>query len=376
MHKLAIRAAWVLREHPGDERMLASLLALLAAIRDTGSLALACQRTGHSYRHGWGLVREGRQVFGAPLIESVRGRGARLTSLGEKLVWADRRIAARLAPMLESLASEIEAELARATPGSEGALRIRASHAYALTALRDFATRHHLPIEITYEAGTDALASLHHAGCDAAGFHVPLGELESAVLPLCARWLDPRIHRLVNVVTRRQGIMVAAGNPKDITSVADLARPNVRFVNRQPGSGTRLILEELLARAKVKASRIGSFDRAEYTHAAVAAYIASGMADAGVGVETAARQFHLGFVPLVQERYFLAFRHEALSSPPVERLLEAMRSREFKAQIVRLQGLDANACGTVLELREAFPGFAQWSKPSARAKAPRAAPSR
>jgi len=179
-----------------------------------------------------------------------------------------------------------------------------------------------------------------------------------------------------HVVTRRQGIMVAAGNPKDITSVADLARPNVRFVNRQPGSGTRLILEELLARAKVKASRIGSFDRAEYTHAAVAAYIASGMADAGVGVETAARQFHLGFVPLVQERYFLAFRHEALSSPPVERLLEAMRSREFKAQIVRLQGLDANACGTVLELREAFPGFAQWSKRSARAKAPRAAPSR
>jgi molybdate transport repressor ModE-like protein len=361
MHKLAIRAAWVLREHPGDERMLASLLALLAAIREAGSLALACERTGHSYRHGWGLVREGRQVFGAPLIESVRGRGARLTSLGEKLVWADRRIAARLAPMLESLASEIEAELARATPGSQAALRIRASHAYALTALRDFATRHHLPIEVTYEAATDALASLRHAGCDAAGFHVPLGELQSAVLPLCARWLDPRIHRLVNLVTRRQGIMVATGNPRDITSVADLARANVRFVNRQPGSGTRLILEELLARAKVKASRIRGFDRAEYTHAAVAAYIASGMADAGMGVETAARQFHLGFVPLVQERYFLAFRHEALSSPPVERLLEAMRSREFKAQIVRLQGLDAGECGTILDLDEAFPDFASWA---------------
>lgn len=375
MHKFIIRPAWVLRESPGGERLLASLLQLLAAIRETGSLALASERTGHSYRHAWGLVREGRQVFGAPLIESVRGRGARLTNLGEKLVWAERRIAARLAPALESLASEIEAELARASNASSPVLRVRASHAYALTALRDFTAKRHVPIEVTYEGSSDALASLHHADCDAAGFHVPQGELEHVVLPLYARWLDPRVHRLVNVVTRRQGIIVAPGNPQDITSIADLARSHVRFVNRQPGSGTRIILEHLLAQAKVKAARLNGFDRVEYTHAAVAAHIASGMADAGIGVETAARQFHLGFVPLVQERYFLAFRRETLQSPAAERLLDAMKSREFRTQLVRLQGLDGERCGEISDLKDAFPGFRPWSgeRPLAARKRPRIA---
>ncbi|HET9577924.1 MAG TPA: substrate-binding domain-containing protein [Usitatibacter sp.] len=363
MHKLAIRPTWVLREHAGDAQLMPRLLQLLGAIHETGSLASACARTGHSYRHGWGVVREARQIFGAPLIESVRGRGARLTPLGEKLVWAEQRIAARLGPTLESLASELESELARASSDALGVLRIRASHAFALTALRDFtARRHHPTLEVTYEAGADALASLHHAGCDAAGFHVPEGALEAALLPLYARWLDPQVHRLVQIVTRRQGIIVAPGNPRDVTSIADLARPQVRFVNRQPGSGTRLVLENLLARARIKPARIHGYDRVEYTHAAVAAYIASGMADAGLGVETAARQFQLGFIPLVQERYFLALRRETLQSPPVERLLEAMRSREFRTQLVRLQGLDGAQCGTVLELREAFPHFAGWAK--------------
>jgi molybdate-binding protein len=81
------------------------------------------------------------------------------------------------------------------------------------------------------------------------------------------------------------------------------------------------------------------------------------MADAGLGVETAARQFHLGFVPLVNERYFLVVRREALDSALIQRVLTAMRSREFKSQLVRLQGLDAASCGRVEEIGAAFPGF-------------------
>jgi molybdate transport repressor ModE-like protein len=357
MLKFAIKPLWVLRDHEDGEHLLPPLIPLLSAIHETGSLAKACEAVGHSYRHAWGLLQEARQVFGAPLVASTRGRGAALTGLGERLLWADKRIHARLGPTLEALASEIEAEIERASPDSRGVLRIHASHAFALTALRDFLTRRHIAVEISYEGSSNALASLHHAGCDAAGFHVPIGELASSVLPLYGKWLNPAVHVLVNVVERRQGIIVAAGNPKGITSIADLARPRIRFVNRQPGSGTRIILDLLLAKERIPESRIDGYDRSEYTHAAVAAHIASGMADAGVGVETAARQFNLGFVPLLTERYFLAARREALESPLFERVLDAMRSREFRAQIVKLQGLDPGPCGTIQEIADALPAL-------------------
>ena len=366
MHKLAIKAVWVLRDHPEGERLMPRLLALLAAIHDTGSLALACAKTGDSYRHGWGVLREAREVFGVPLVDSVRGRGATLTAFGEKLLWSEKRISARLMPTLEGLSSELEAELERASPESRGVLRVIASHAFAMTALRDFLARRHIPVELAYRGSSDALASFHHGDCDVAGFHVPVGDLEPLVLAVYERWLDPARQVLVHLVERRQGIIVAADNPHAITSLADLARVGVRFVNRQPGSGTRLILDHLLAREGVAPRRIRGYDRVEYTHAAIAAFIASGMADAGLGVETAARQFHLGFVPLMNERYFLLARRDSLHSPMIERLLAVMRSREFKAHLVRLQGLDSGRCGRIEELRDALPSFAARHPPRKR----------
>lgn len=359
MHKLAIHAVWVLRDHPEGERLMPRLLALLGAIHDTGSLALACKRTGDSYRHGWGVLREATSLFGTPLVTSVRGRGATLTPFGEKLLWAEKRISARLLPTLEGLSTELEAELERASPQSRGVLRVVASHAFAMTALRDFLARRHIPVELAYRGSSEALASFHHGDCDVAGFHVPVGGLEAQVLDAYGKWLEPSKQALVHLVERRQGIIVAADNPHAITSLADLARAGVRFVNRQPGSGTRLILDHLLAREGIAVRRIRGYDeRIEYTHAAVAAFIASGMADAGVGVETAARQFRLGFVPLMNERYFLLVRRDALGSPMIERLLAVMRSREFRAHLVRLQGLDSGRCGKVEDLREALPSLA------------------
>ena len=355
---MGIKALWVLRDHPGGEWLMPRLLALLTAIHETGSLALACMKTGDSYRHGWGVLREAREAFGAPLVNSVRGRGAALTPFGEKLLWAEKRISARLVPTLESLATELEAELERASPDSRGVVRIIASHAFAMTTLRDFLAKRHVPVELSYRGSSEALEEFHHGNCDIAGFNVPVGELKDEVLSHYARWLDPATQVLVHLVERRKGIIVARDNPQSITSIADLTRASVQFVNRQPGSGTRLILDSLLAREGVQAKRIRGYDRVEYTHAAVAAFLASGMADAGLGVETAARQFHLGFVPLMTENYFLLTRREMLDSPMIERLLAVMRSREFKAQLVRLQGLDSGRCGKVEELRDAFPALA------------------
>ena len=106
-----------------------------------------------------------------------------------------------------------------------------------------------------------------------------------------AKWMKPELQRLIWFVTRVQGLIVAPGKPKALTGIADLGRPSLRFVNRQRGSGTRTLLELLLARAGVDRARIAGFENEEFTHAAVAALVAGGVADVGCGVEAAAASF-------------------------------------------------------------------------------------
>lgn len=358
MLKFDIYPELALRNEDGSSQPMRQLLELLAAIGAEGNLNKACTRLEVSYRHAWGLVRDGSRLLGAPLVSSGRGQRAQLTALGEKLVWANKRIDARLTPVLESFASELETDLKNALQNPKATLRVRASHAFAIAALHALLQDKHQALDLRYVGSSEALAALARGACEIAGFHVPIGELESQVLHTYARWLNPREHVLVHMVVRRQGLIVAPGNPKHLASVADLAQRGIRFVNRQEGSGTRLLLGMLLEQAGMNPSRITGFDVAEYTHAAVAAYIASGMADAGMGVETAARQFKLGFVPLANERYFIACKQDMLDSAQVEMVLAGMRSPEFKRQLADLQGIDGIECGTVLSLAEAFPDFA------------------
>ena len=117
-------------------------------------------------------------------------------------------------------------------------------------------------------------------------------------------------------------------------------------MNRQHGSGTRVLLDLLLAGAGVDQAAIAGYDSAEFTHAAVAAFVASGMADAGFGVETAARRFQLGFIPVIREQYFLACRLDALNAPMLRAAQEVMRSAAFKETIAALPGYDGALCGT------------------------------
>jgi molybdate transport repressor ModE-like protein len=333
---------------------LPQLLELLAAMHDAGHLGGAAQKLGMSYRHAWRMVKLGGRMFGAPLATMTRGRGTTLTVLGSKLLWVEKRIAARLAPILDSLASEIEAEIERALTDAPAILRMHASHAFAIDTLRGLLAERHIPIDLKYRGSVDSLASLYRSNCELAGFHAPVGELQSEALAHYARWLEPE-QPLVNLVTRTQGIIVAPGNPRHISSVGDLVQPGLRFVNRQAGSGTRLLLDLLLRRANLDGCQIDGYDSGEVTHAAVAACIASGLADAGLGVETAAHRFHLGFVPIVDERYFLTCRADALGSASVAQVLEILRSDEYRAAVGDLPGLDASAAGSITTVAEAFP---------------------
>jgi len=358
MTKITIRPSWTFTSDTG-ERVDPLLFELLGAVHEHGKLTLASQQVKLSYRYAWELLERWERFFGAPLVRKSRGRGATLSPLGEKLVWAAQRTDANLFPQLTNIASELNLEIGKALRASHSVLQMRASHGYAVEKLPELLQRHgNVTIDLQYMGSAAGLAALGRGACDVAGFHVPRGELAPGVWSHYARWLRPRRHVIVRLVTRTQGLMMARSNPRRIGALADLARPGVRFVNRQAESGTRLLLDALLAQQRVDARAIEGYDTGEFTHAAVAAFVASGMADVGFGVEPAARQFKLAFVPIVEERYLLACRADAVQREPVRELITLLRGPQFRAMIEAVPGYAADEPGRVESLQAAMQGFA------------------
>ena len=146
--------------------------------------------------------------------------------------------------------------------------------------------------------------------------------------------------------------MVKRGNPLKIGSIADIAERKARFVNRDHDSGTRLLFDQLLALHGIDESRINGAQQIEFTHAAVAAYVASGMADVSFGVEAAARQFDLDFIRLLTEDYFFVCRQAFLETEPMRHVLEIMKGSEFHKAIATLPGYEATSTGSVHTVKE------------------------
>ena len=311
-----------------------TLLRLVDAVGKSGSLKQAAQALGVSYRHAWGLLGEATGAFGAPLVELERGRGARPTALGEKLLWADRLIRNALDPQLVQLRHEVEAGLAKALPRAIPRLVIHASHDVALAELRSLCSDR-VDVELVFRGSDECLAALANGKCDVAGFHVadalPRAAAAAAAL---GRWLDPRKHCLIHFITREQGLIAAPDS--HIRSVHDLTRPGVRFINRQSsGGGSRRSGEE-----------------------SVAAAVAEGQADAAFGLRADANRYRLDFVPLAVERYFLAVARSSMRTEPMQSLLDVLKGREFAQRVGRLPGYDATKAGVRAELDAAL----KWVK--------------
>jgi len=153
--------------------------------------------------------------------------------------------------------------------------------------------------------------------------------------------------RLVECVGRSQGLMLATGNPHDVKGIADLVRPGMRYVNRQKGSGTRILFDYLCSRDGVNTAEIEGYEREEMTHSAVAVQIAGGTADAGMGILSAARMYDLDFLPLFSEQYDLLIPDTAWDTPYVRRLLEVLASDEFRLRLEALGGYSVDQPGRV-----------------------------
>lgn len=344
MKQIRVSPSWIFKDSEGNT-LNPQLFDLLKAIRDTGKLTDAAKASDISYRHGWNLIQKWTEFFGTPLVDQQKGRGTQLTHLGNKLLWAEERVNARLGPQLENIASEVNLEIHQALNPEKPLINIFASYGYAIAKLGE--AMDSLQVNLQYMPAENAIAALCNDECHAAGFHIPWGLENSSLYEKYHALLEGKPLSVVHFITRKQGLMTKRGNPKQIRSLNDLIRPDVSFVNRQFGSGTSDLFDELLAREGISTKRVKGYSTREFTHSAIAAYVASGMADTGLGVQPPAEQFGLDFVPIAEESYLLVLKTDSLEDPGIQLLLDEVRSEIFAAKIDTLPGYQKENLGKV-----------------------------
>ena len=285
--------------------------------------------------------RVGSRTIAAPL---ARGAGV-ITSM----VRADGII--RIPRMSEGLAagSSVEVELLTDPAAVVHTAVLIGSHDPALDVLANEVHRRFAPATVasTNVGSQGGLAALRRNNAHAAGCHLIDPATGTYNVVDVRRILPGRDVLLVTFAHRQQGLMVAPGNPHGIRSFEDLLRDDVVLVNRQRGSGTRMLLDYELTRRGFGGAAIGGYDRELYTHVAVAAEVASGGADAGLGVLAAARALNLDFIPLLEERYDLVIPREHYESPVLRPVLEVLRDPAFARQVEAMGGYDAARMGQI-----------------------------
>jgi putative molybdopterin biosynthesis protein len=192
------------------------------------------------------------------------------------------------------------------------------------------------------------LLALRKSTAHLAGSHLLDTETGEYNISYINRYLSGVEVYLINLVHREQGLIVAPDNPKSIKGLEDLTRDGVSFVNRQAGSGTRILLDWRLGQLGIDSAKIKGYEREEYTHMAVAVDILTGTADVGMGIHAAAQALALDFIPVTTERYDLVIPAEHYDNPLVQELLEVIASQEFKEQVITLGGYDVRDTGRII----------------------------
>ena len=332
------------------------LMDLLHAVRECGSIGAAAKKLQLSYRHVWGELKRWELTLNQPLIVWEKGQSAKLTHFAVKLLWAERQAQARLSTQIESLQAELERTFSIAFKPDAHVVTLYASHDDALLRLGESSSMQSLHLDIRFCGSVDAIRALNEGRCEIAGFHTliqpdPSSRSAKIYKPL----LKPGMHKLIGFAKRTQGLLVAKGNPLQLHSLEDVVAQKARFVNRSLGTGTRLLLEELMLQHDVKPSQMVGFDHTEPSHGAVAARIASGQADVGLAIESVAAAASLDFVPIATENYWLACLKSALDTPAVVALRGHLQNEAWHQTLQSMQGYEINSTGQVQSLRKVLP---------------------
>ncbi|WP_417543461.1 substrate-binding domain-containing protein [Marinobacter sp.] len=343
--KLTISPAWVFRTDT-DELFEPVLFRLLASIRDTGKLTVAAAAVGISYRHAWNLLNRGTDILGMPLVIMRKGHGSQLSALGEKLLWAEHRVTARLGPQIDSMAAELNDQVQQLLAGAQPTLRLHASHGYAVALLPEFSEQ--VNINLQYRNPEEALSALNRGECDIASFHLPTcPSLARQIISHYKKHLNGHEHRLIRFVTRREGLMMRKGEHENIRTLQDLSTSGLSFISRDRHSGTRVLFDLLLKQQDVAGDSINRTSQQEFTHTAIAAFVASGMAEVGFGVQAAAEQFNLNFIEMASEHYMLIYRQDRLPPATLADLTALMKSPALIDRINGVPGYEPDSPGEV-----------------------------
>lgn len=288
------------------------------------------------------LGRVGEKLVAVPL---ARGAGVITT-----MVHADGLM--RIPSLVEGLnaGEDFEIELLRPIADIENTILCTGSHDLAIGVLEDQLKlrRPALKIAATNVGSVGGLLALQRGETHIAGTHLLDPSTGVYNIPDIQRTIPKVPLVLVHLARREQGILVARGNPKSIVGINDLARKGIRFVNRQPGSGTRVLLDYELKKLAMESTAIAGYEREEFTHMAVGVAIASGLADAGLAVRAAAHALGLEFIPVAEEQYDLLMDRSFFESARGAELLQVIVSTQFKQAVSALGGYDTSRAGTIL----------------------------
>lgn len=248
---------------------------------------------------------------------------------------------------------QVPAELLRPLSELSRTIVIVGSHDNTLDVLADQlkAAPGRVRLSSSHVGSMGGLAAIKRRACHLAGCHLLDAADGSYNVSYVKKYLPERHVALFNLVMRDQGLIVPRGNPKGIGGIADLARPELSFINRQAGSGTRILLDFELKNQGLDPGRIRGYRTEEFTHMSVAVAVLSGAADAGLGIFAAAKALGLDFIPVVTERYDLLIPAEHFETENIRRLRDTIVSAEFKRRVNALGGYGTTRTGEIIEIR-------------------------
>jgi putative molybdopterin biosynthesis protein len=286
----------------------------------------------------------GERVLAAPL-----SRGAGVIS---SLVRADGLALLPRGSQGEEAGAEVSVRLYRSRMEIARTIFAIGSHDLTLDLLSQFLSAHNRRLTSANAGSLGGLVALKRGEAHLAGSHLLDPESGEYNLPYFEQYLPGVAVRVIGLVDREQGLIVAKGNPKNIQDFKDLSRPDVSFVNRQRGAGTRILLDYHLDRLGIKPTEIRGYSEEEYTHLTVAAAVSSGRADCGMGIHAAADALEMDFIPLYQERYDLIVPEEIYHSRLMAPLWMVINGPDFKKEVESLPGYDAKNIGKTIAIFE------------------------
>lgn len=288
------------------------------------------------------LGQVGKRMVATPL---PRGAGS-ITSLTE----ADGII--RVPSHVEGLkdTDDVSAELLRPRSTIQNTLVAVGSHDNTLDVLADQLKVQTTTVTLSssHVGSMGGLMAVKKGVCHLAGSHLLDTQDGTYNISYVKKYLSHMDIKLVNLVFRDQGFIVPKGNPKQVKSIEDLCRSDIRFINRQGGSGTRILLDYQLDQSGIDPIDVRGYDMEEFTHMSVAVAVLSGTVDVGLGIHAAAKALDLDFIPVVTEQYDLVIPQEHFASKPMQLFLDTVNSTIFKKRVAALGGYSTEKTGTII----------------------------